>query len=152
MTPTVDLADVVHRYGSTTALDRVTLRLENGRFTGISGCNSFTAPVRETGETPGSLEVGPAAGTMMACPDPAGEIERRFLHQLEGVERFGFMIGDLMLSYATEEGRGLMLFERPEPFPAGGAAGPDALHQRDRATDGSEAIRRPRASRTRVAP
>ena len=38
MTPTVDLADVVHRYGSTTALDRVTLRLETG-VTGLLGPN-----------------------------------------------------------------------------------------------------------------
>jgi heat shock protein HslJ len=75
--------------------------------------------VEETGEHPGSLEVGPAAGTRKACPEPAAEVETRFLRQLEGVDRLGYMTGQLMLSYTTDEGRGAMLFDplvlEPEP-------------------------------------
>jgi heat shock protein HslJ len=89
----------------------LTLRLEAGRFTGFSGCNRYLAPVRETGTQPGAIEVGPGPATKMACPGPAGEAEERFLRQLEGVTRFGFMTGQLMLSYTTDGRSGVMLFD-----------------------------------------
>jgi heat shock protein HslJ len=89
----------------------VTLQYLEGRFAGRSGCNRYFAPVKETGQTPGAIEVGPAAGTRMACPDPAGAIETRFLQQLEGVNAMGFRAGQLMLSYTSDESRGVMLFD-----------------------------------------
>jgi heat shock protein HslJ len=93
----------------------VTLQLMEDRFAGSSGCNRYFAPVKEIGDPAGALEVGPGAGTRMACPDPAGAIEVRFLQQLEGVHSVGFAAGQLMLSYETDGGGGVMLFDGRPP-------------------------------------
>ena len=93
----------------------MTLQYVEGRFAGHSGCNRYFASVKETGQTPGAIEVGPGAGTRMACPDPAGAVETRFLQQLEGVHVMGFSAGQLMLSYTRDGAGGVMLFDRREP-------------------------------------
>jgi heat shock protein HslJ len=54
-------------------------------------------------------------GTRMACPDPAGAVETRFLQQLEGVNNLGFLAGQLMLSYEKDGAGGVMLFDGREP-------------------------------------
>jgi hypothetical protein len=61
--------------------------------------------------------VGAGPGTQAACPGQAGESEARFLGQLAAVDRFGFMTGQLMLSYTAEGRRGVMLFGPLEPEP-----------------------------------
>ena len=88
----------------------VTLLFQDGRFSGRSGCNRYFAAVKP-GEMPGDLYVGPAGSTRMACPEPAMKVETRFLEQLGQVEKFGFMVGQLMLSYQKENSRGVMLFD-----------------------------------------
>lgn len=57
----------------------------SGRVSGHSGCNSFTGPFTLTGE---ALTMGPAAATMMACPDPLAAQERRLFEALVEVGRF----------------------------------------------------------------
>jgi len=89
----------------------VTLRFEGGRFAGHSGCNRYTAPV-EAGKQPGDIALGPVAGTRMMCPEPAMEVEMRFLRNLGGVRRFSFVAGQLALSYELEGSVGAMYFER----------------------------------------
>lgn len=93
----------------------VTLQYEEGRFAGSSGCNRYFASVTETGEAPGEIEVGPVAGTRMACPDPAGAVEMRFLRQLEGARTMGFQEGRLRLVYEKDGAVDAMLFDRREP-------------------------------------
>jgi len=89
----------------------VSLAYDKGRFTGSSGCNRYFAGV-EGGAMPGDLKIGPLAGTRMACPDPQSAVETRFLEQLGGAQRFGFMLGRLAISYARGNGSsGTMLFE-----------------------------------------
>ena len=88
----------------------VTLLFQDGRFSGRSGCNRYFASVKP-GDMPGDLYVGPAGSTRMACPEPAMTVETRFLEQLGQVEKFGFMVGQLMLSYQKENSRGVMLFD-----------------------------------------
>jgi heat shock protein HslJ len=89
----------------------VMLRYDNGRLTGASGCNNyFTAAT--LGEMPGDVSLGPIGGTRMACPEPEMAVEARFLSQLKGVDRYGFMAGELMLGYSTNDGSGFMTFER----------------------------------------
>jgi heat shock protein HslJ len=98
----------------------ITLQYVEGRFAGQSACNRYFAPVKEKGDVPGALEVGLGAGTMMACPDPAGAMESRFLKQLGGVSSFGFVAGQLSFMYAVDDVVGVMLFEgRPPEPPAG---------------------------------
>jgi heat shock protein HslJ len=93
----------------------VTLRYDEGRFAGRSGCNRYFAPVNEADGGPGSLKVGLGAGTRMACPDPAGAIEMRFLRQLEGVNGFGFVAGRLSLTWESGDEASAMLFDGREP-------------------------------------
>lgn len=92
----------------------VTLTYTGDSLGGKGGCNSwFTGPV--PGEQPGDLTVGNTASTMMACPDEIMEVERRFLGQLGGVKKYGFMAGMLALTYEKDGHRGVMLFEGRKP-------------------------------------
>jgi heat shock protein HslJ len=57
----------------------------------------------------------------MMCPPEQMAVEDRFLKQLAGVKKFGFMVGQLALSYETDGVWGSMLFdprETPTPGPA----------------------------------
>jgi heat shock protein HslJ len=90
---------------------QVTLAYRDGRFAGSAGCNSYTAPVR-TGEAPGDIAVGPAIATRRMCREPEMQVEERYLRQLEGVTKFGFMLGHLALSYDEEGQIHRMLFAR----------------------------------------
>jgi heat shock protein HslJ len=93
----------------------VTLTCKDGRLTGTSGCNRYNAAAK-AGDQPGDLSVGPAAGTMMACPEPQSAVETRYLKQLAGAIRYGFMFGHLAITYRTDGGAvGVMLFEGRAP-------------------------------------
>lgn len=77
----------------------ITLAYVEGRFAGSSGCNRYFAAV-----TPGNddlaIEVGPAGGTMMMCPEPVMEAEQRFLGCLAGVTSYRLDGDSLYLAYA----------------------------------------------------
>jgi heat shock protein HslJ len=89
----------------------VTLAYQDARFAGTSGCNRYTAAVK-AGESPGDLSVGPSAGTRMACPEPQSVVETRFLRQLGGATKVGFLLGRLAVTYQKDGGAvGAMLFE-----------------------------------------
>jgi heat shock protein HslJ len=92
---------------------KVTAVFEDGRVSGTGGCNRYSAVVVET--DPGGFSIGPAASTRMACPDPAGEFEDRYFHALQTANRFGFLLGNLVLHYGKEDARETMMFEREVP-------------------------------------
>jgi heat shock protein HslJ len=56
-----------------------------GAVFGTSACNRYRGGFTLTGE---GLTFGPAAGTMMACPDDLMAVERAFLATLESIQRF----------------------------------------------------------------
>lgn len=89
----------------------LTLRYENGQFLGFAGCNQYFTRVEE-GATPGDIKVGPAASSKRACPEPEMALETRFLGQLEGVRKYGFISGRLALTYRYDGVYSTMLFER----------------------------------------
>lgn len=89
----------------------VTLRYDDGRLTGGSGCNNYFVAA-DPGENPGGVSLGPIGTTRMACPEAETAVESRFLSQLEGVTAFGFLAGALALEYETDEGAGVMIFRR----------------------------------------
>jgi len=94
----------------------VTLSYADGRLAGAGGCNRYFAGVTaRDGDMPGDITVGPAGSTQMACPDPLMQVEDRFLKQLGGVNKFGFMAGQLMLGYQLDGTYGVMLFDRRAP-------------------------------------
>src|SRR5215510_12776068 len=66
------------------------------RVSGFGGCNRYFGQVVE--KSPGAIVVGPLAGTKMACPSPAMEIEDRFLAAMSRVARYSFVGGRLVLS------------------------------------------------------
>ena len=95
----------------------VTLAYMDGRLAGTSGCNRYTVGAKG-GASPGDLTVGPAAGTRMACPEPQSAVEARYLEQLGGAKKFGFLLGRLAVSYEKDGGGfGTMLFEGRIPAP-----------------------------------
>ncbi len=87
----------------------ITLAYDQGRLGGTSGCNRYFTAVEEV-DLPGDLRVGPVGSTMMACPDTVMAVERRFLGKLQGVSRFGFLVGRLVLSYEVGGEWGNMVF------------------------------------------
>ena len=89
----------------------VTLKYENGKFAGRSGCNRYSSTVSE-GPASGSLKVGPTISTRMACPEPAMAIENRFLKQLEAVTKFELPSDQLALTYELDGTVEVMVFEK----------------------------------------
>jgi len=61
------------------------------------------------------VTIGPAASTRMACPDPAGGFEDRYYSALQAANRFGFLLGNLVLHYGRGDVRDTMIFEREVP-------------------------------------
>jgi heat shock protein HslJ len=93
----------------------VTLTYEDGRLAGNGGCNQYFATAKP-GAAPGDLSIGPIGATRVFCAAPAGEIEQRFFRQLEAVTKYGFMAGQLALTYQTGGAVNVMLFDpRKEP-------------------------------------
>ena len=93
------------------ALPEITLQWRDGRLSGKSGCNSYSTS-GTPGAQPGDLKVGPTAGTRMMCADATMKVERRYLDQLQHVTKYGFMLGQLALTYKVGDHIGLMLFDR----------------------------------------
>jgi len=89
----------------------ITLSLKDGNLGGSSGCNSYFMEAK-TGAAPGDLSMGPSGGTMKACPEDVMAVEKRYLAQMAGVKRYGFLAGMLALSYEVDGTMGVMLFER----------------------------------------
>jgi heat shock protein HslJ len=89
---------------------KVTAVFGDGRVAGTGGCNRYSAGVVETG--PMEFSIGPAASTRMACPDPAGGFEDGYFSALQSANRFGFLLGNLVLHYEKGDARETMIFER----------------------------------------
>jgi heat shock protein HslJ len=91
-----------------------TLVLVGDRIAGDAGCNRYFASVSE-GAAPGEISLGAAGTTRMACAPERMAIEDRFLSQLAGVRSFGFMVGQLALTYQRDGVVGVMLFDARAP-------------------------------------
>jgi len=92
---------------------KVTVMFGDGRVSGSGGCNRYSAAVVET--EPQGFSIGPAASTKMACPDPAGGFEDIYFSALQAANRFGFLLGNLVLHYGEGGARETMIFEREVP-------------------------------------
>ena len=96
------------------ATPEVVLKYTDGRFIGIGGCNTFFAS-SQPGSKPGHISVGPPGRTRKACPESVMEIEERFLKQLDGTRKFGFVTERLALTYEIDGTYEMMLFDRRRP-------------------------------------
>ncbi|WP_448582705.1 META domain-containing protein [Thermaurantiacus sp.] len=87
-----------------------TIGFREGRVFGFGGCNRYMGPVSFTGAD--GIKVGAAAMTMMACPAPQMELERRFTAALEGVARW--QVADDVLTLLSADGS-IIARARPAP-------------------------------------
>jgi heat shock protein HslJ len=81
------------------------------RMGGTTGCNRFNGGWKQDGAT---LKLGPFATTMMACPPPAMEVERRVLALLEAATGVTYT-ADGAAILATADGRKLVLRKPAKP-------------------------------------
>lgn len=86
------------------------IHFEGQKLRGFAGCNRFTASVAET--TPGEIEIGAAAAEQKACPPPQMELEQKFLTQLDAVNRYSYVAGQLALTWVDGERVGTLLFRK----------------------------------------
>jgi len=89
----------------------VTLALNGNVIEGDGGCNRYAVPYK-SGDLPGDIRLGPIAGTMMACPEPANSVEKRYLDLLGRARKFSFVAGALYLTWERAGAYGTMIFER----------------------------------------
>jgi heat shock protein HslJ len=88
-----------------------TLTYEGGRISGTSGCNQYTGALTEA--EPGTVTVGPIAGTRRLCAEEAANTtEVRYLKALQGVTRYTFLAGRLHLSGGTADATHTILFAK----------------------------------------
>lgn len=71
--------------------------VEAGRVAGRGGCNRFFGAVTIDGQ---SIEFGKIGSTMMACPPPMMEQEKRYLEALGEAKRFEVK-DEMLLVYGT---------------------------------------------------
>lgn len=79
----------------------ITLKFEDNRIAGSSGCNRYFANIVES--QPGSVRVSAIGSTRMACPEYVMAIESRYLQAVAGVMKYSFLAGNLALSYRSDE-------------------------------------------------
>ena len=63
----------------------VSASFDGTTISGNSGCNSYNASYEDTGA---QISFGPIAGAKMACGEPEGSTEARYLQLLEGVASY----------------------------------------------------------------
>ena len=88
----------------------ISARFEGGQLSGTAGCNRYTGRV-QAGDAPGDLSLaGPLAVTRMICPPELMEWEGRYLQALEGLRKFSFAAGRLVLAWTDGEGVNGLVF------------------------------------------
>lgn len=88
----------------------LSVRFHGGRVEGFSGCNRFAGGYTLDGPR---IRVGPLAGTMMMCDEPAMALENAFRSVLAGMLTFSIAEGRLTLT--SESGATARLHEAPAP-------------------------------------
>jgi heat shock protein HslJ len=86
----------------------ITLRFVKDRAEGRTGCNSYFAGV--TAGTPGEFGFNGMGTTRAACPEPAMNLERRYLKTLAGASTYSFLGGRLVLGCETQDGHVVLVF------------------------------------------
>ncbi|MCT8161570.1 YbaY family lipoprotein [Pseudoruegeria sp. SHC-113] len=80
---------------------------EDGRISGFTGCNRLMGSFETDG---GSISFGQGGMTMMACPEPYGEMEQKFNEQLALAQSYT-LTGDTLV-LGDENGRAVMRLVR----------------------------------------
>ena len=91
-------------------VDPPLIHFEGEKLRGFAGCNRFTASVTET--KPGDVDIGAAAAEKKACPAPQMDLEQKFLTQLDAVNRYSYVAGQLALTWQDGDRFGTLLFRK----------------------------------------
>lgn len=91
-------------------LDPPLVHFESDKLRGFAGCNRFTTSVTET--KPGEIEIAAAASEKKACPPPQMDLEQKFLAQLDAVNRYSFVAGQLALTWQDGDRLGRLLLRK----------------------------------------
>ena len=91
-------------------LDPPLVHFEGQKLRGFAGCNRFTAPVTES--KPGEIDIGAAGAEKKACPAPQMELEQKFLAELDAVNRYSYVAGQLALTWQDGDKSGTLLFRK----------------------------------------
>lgn len=86
------------------------IHFEGGTVRGFSGCNRFNATVTES--KPGEIDVGAPAATKKACPPAQMDLEQKFLAELDAVNRYSYLAGQLALGFQDGDRAGVLLFRK----------------------------------------
>lgn len=86
------------------------IHFEGGTVRGFSGCNRFNATVTES--KPGEIDVGAPAATKKACPPAQMDLEQEFLAELDAVNRYSYLAGQLALGFQDGDRAGVLLFRK----------------------------------------
>ncbi len=89
----------------------VTAAFDGGTVSGSGGCNSYSAAYVTEGS---AIEIGPAAATLMACPQPVMEQEQAFFAALSAVGEY--RVTGTELTLLDEHGGEVLRFEATEPL------------------------------------
>jgi heat shock protein HslJ len=90
---------------------QITAQFADGAISGRAACNRYTGSVT-AGDMPGDLSLSsPMAMTRMMCQPPLMEWEQRYTRALEGLARYSFAAGKLVLSWRDESGGGSLIFD-----------------------------------------
>ena len=90
----------------------VSLQLEEGKVTGSTGCNQYTATFAP-GEHPGQVRVTDVTTSNRTCAGPASDLEKKYLAALRGVRGWGFYLGQLAVTWQDAGGPArTLLFSR----------------------------------------
>jgi heat shock protein HslJ len=91
-------------------VDPPLIHFDAQKLRGFAGCNRFTAPVTES--KPGEIDIGAAAAEKKACPPPQMELEQKFLTQLDAVNGYSFVAGQLALTSQDGDRTATLLFRK----------------------------------------
>jgi heat shock protein HslJ len=103
----VTVADIESRAWTLKSLDNdqplpkgvtVTLAVKNRRVDGSGGCNTYNAAIVD-GTGARALQIGRLASTRRFCAGAPGDVEAKYLAALQAAVQFGFVAGDLALTY-----------------------------------------------------
>jgi len=79
----------------------ITLKFDAKQFSGFSGVNQYGGTY--TAKADGGIEFGPAAGTLMAGPEPLMKVETAYLKLIEGCDSYKIENGTLTLMTADTD-------------------------------------------------
>jgi len=91
----------------------ITLSFEEDRAAGAGGCNRYFGSVNSA--EAGELRFSGMGATRMACPEPAMDLEQRYLSTLAGATSYSFLGGRLVLGCDTHDGPVALIFTELVP-------------------------------------